>query len=351
MSNPKSPLPLGLGLPLAPLYAVAVARRNKRFDKGTGVRTPAIPVISVGNITVGGTGKTPHVQHIARTLRALGKRPAIALRGYGPKVAGMSDEHAEHRTRNPETPVAAHPNRYEAVAQLLTNAIPKPDVVILDDGFQHRKLRRNLDLVLVDATRSPFLDKLLPAGWLREPVSSLARASAVIVTHADIPSPSQLSALCNSIQRITGIPPIATTRHAWARDIPALIDSRETTKDTGWLQGKKIVLTCAIGNPDAFIRQARAAGANVTESITFRDHAKLRDKDTTRIIEAAKRTNADAILTTGKDWSKLKHIKPDRWPCPVLRPQVDIDFLTGRDELTTLIATALGPEKTEQNSE
>lgn len=341
MSSRRAPLHPLLARPLAPLYGFAVARRNARFNKGHGVRSGPVPVISVGNISVGGVGKSPHVRYIASVLKALGRRPAIVMRGYGPKVDGVSDEQAEHRAQAPGVPVVAHPNRYEAVARMLTTTIPKSDVAVLDDGFQHRRLRRDLDLVLIDATRSPFSDRLLPAGWLREPVSSLARASAVILTHADIPQAAALAALRADVERVTGSRPIAETRHAWGDPIPALIEGRETVKPRAYLKGRTLVVACAIGNPDALLWQTRSVGATVGEAIVFRDHAPLGDAQIAKVIDAARAINADAILCTPKDWTKFRRAPADAWPCPVLRPRVEIAFERGREEFDALIASAL----------
>lgn len=336
----KAPLPAGIGLPLVPIYAAAVAHRNKRFDKGRGVRTPPVPVISVGNITVGGTGKTPMVQHLARVLKMTGRRPGIVLRGYGPHHEGLSDEHAEHRERSPDIPVLANPNRYEAVAQLIAGAAGhRPDCVILDDGFQHRRLRRHLDLVLVDATRDPFADRMLPAGWLREPVTALARASAVVLTRTDQLTTPQLNALVDRLAHVTGAPPIAQTKHAWDRQAQVFVDTRQTTKDISWLRGKSVVVACAIGNPTPFVNQVRLTGAAIADTLVFRDHAALSEKQARRIIDAA--SSADAIVCTAKDWVKLRRHDPAAWPCPVIRPTVTLEFLTGREELQQLALAAL----------
>ena len=342
MPPKRSPIPLPLALPLVPLYAVAVARRNRRFDSGRAVKTAAVPVISIGNITVGGTGKTPVVQHVAKVLRMAGKRPGIVLRGYGHKLDGLSDEHAEHKHHAPDVPVVSNPSRYEGISLLLASAAgPKPDVVILDDGFQHRQLKRKLDLVLIDVTRNPFRDRLLPAGWLREPVASLARASAVILTRVDQVSDSERRAISDAVETVTGAPPIAETRHAWAPELEALINARDTTKPIAYLAGKRALITCGLGNPGPFINQARTAGAVVAGEVIFKDHAPMGSREAERIITAARNVEAQIILCTAKDWTKLRRFKRDRWPVPVLRPIVEIQFESGRDELARRLGAAV----------
>jgi tetraacyldisaccharide 4'-kinase len=332
-------VPFPLGLILAPIYGAAVSRRNRAFDRGRHVRSAPIAVVSIGNITVGGVGKSPMVRQVAKMLKMAGRRPGIVLRGYKAQPGQLSDEHAEHRALAPDVPVSANPNRYEAIAQLLTTTGAKPDVVILDDGFQHRRLRRNFDLVLVDATQSPFRDRLLPAGWLREPVESLARASAVVVTRADQVADSELRALRDAVERVTGTPPIAETRHGWAREMHATINARETTKPASWLSGRSVVVTCALGHPAPFVGQVRTSGAAISDEILLRDHAPFSGGDVDRIIRAAR--DADAIVCTAKDWTKLARVRADRWPCPVLRPIVEIEFLRGREELAERLAASV----------
>ena len=142
------------------------------------------PVISIGNLTLGGTGKTPMVQHAASVLMDAGHRPAIVLRGYGARRGEDSDEAMEHRAALPGVPVMAQPDRVAALATL-RRTHPEVDVVLLDDGFQHRFVKRCSDIVLIDARRVLDEERVLPAGRLREPLASLARATDVVVTHAD----------------------------------------------------------------------------------------------------------------------------------------------------------------------
>ncbi len=343
MSERRAPLGWGLGRLIAPAYGAVVARRNAKFDRGVGVKRAPVPVISVGNISVGGAGKSPHVRYVCKVLQGLGRKPAIVMRGYGAKVGGMSDEQAEHKALASGAAVIAHPNRYEAVSRMMMTGYPRADVAVLDDGFQHRRLARNVDLVLIDATRSPFKDRLLPGGWLREPVSSLARASGVVLTRADLPIESEMAGLRMAVERVTGSEPIAETRHAWADEMGALVDGLETTVNRRRLEGKRVVVACAIGNPKALLWQVRDAGAEIVESVVFRDHAPLGKDEAKRIAEAAR--GMDAVICTEKDWAKLKHAPKDVWPCPVYRPRVEINVLRGRAELDALIASALEKRK------
>ncbi|HRQ74118.1 MAG TPA: tetraacyldisaccharide 4'-kinase, partial [Phycisphaerales bacterium] len=154
------------GLPgrlAAMVYGAAIARRNRAFDAGRGVVTLDRPVISVGNLSTGGTGKSPTVAWVVRTLREAGRDPCIAMRGYRSRD-GVSDEAEEYRAAFDDLPVVARPDRLQGLIELFASERGgRVDAVVLDDGFQHRCIARALDLVLIDATRDPFADAMIPA--------------------------------------------------------------------------------------------------------------------------------------------------------------------------------------------
>ncbi|QKK10112.1 MAG: hypothetical protein HND58_07150 [Planctomycetota bacterium] len=167
-----------LGTLLARVYAAAATHRNRRFDNGHRVVTLDRPVISVGNLSLGGTGKTPMVQRIVAHLRDHGHDPAIAMRGYASKHAGLSDEAELYKSTFDDLPIVAQPRRLEGLFQLFaTERGRRVDCVVLDDGFQHRFIARQLNLVLIDAAHDPFAARVVPAGRLREPAAGLARAT------------------------------------------------------------------------------------------------------------------------------------------------------------------------------
>lgn len=337
---PRPPLRGPIARVLSAIYGAEIARRNRRFDAGRRVITMDRPVLSVGNLSVGGTGKTPMVEWIVSRLQEDARRPCIAMRGYRAH-AGRSDEAEAYRRALPGVPVVAQPNRVDGLIRLFAKPEgARVDCIVLDDGFQHRRLARQFDLVLVDASRDPFADRLLPAGWLREPVDSLRRATAVVLTHAELVSPSALSALEARIRDVHGAPPLAVVRHDWA-------DVREGDRNQPltWLAGKRVVAVCAIGNPGAFIEHARRAAARPpVAEIVLRDHDPYGPATVRRIIEAARA--ADAVITTEKDWSRLRDVPAARWPCPVVRPRLVFGFLRGQAELSgaILAAAALRPE-------
>lgn len=332
---PEGPVTGLLGRLVSRAYGWEIARRNRRYDAGRGVVRFDRPVISVGNLSVGGTGKTPMVAHIVGTLLDAGRRPCIAMRGYAPG-GGESDEAEEYRRRFPAVPVVARPDRAHGLVELFaTEAGGHVDCVVLDDGFQHRRIARDLDLVLIDATRSPFEDALLPAGWLREPVESLRRSSMVVVSHAEAADPAAIAALGDAIERVRGRGPEAVARHAWA-GLMIGDDQKPLTE----LRGKRVLAVCAIGNPPAFVAEARrTVGGALAGEIVLRDHDPYGAATVQRIISGARAANAEIVLTTEKDWSKLAAVTG--WPCPVARPLLRLAFDRGDEALRTAIISAV----------
>ncbi len=362
-----------LGRLLEPLYTFEVSRRNRRYDRGIGVTRAGVPVISVGNLSVGGTGKTPMVTHLARELLEAGYHPAIAMRGYvkgrGAGAHGQtSDEARQYRRILEDVPIIAQPDRAAGIAELLRaqaeeGSGPRVDCVILDDGFQHRRLARDLDIVLIDVMRSPFDDRVLPAGWLREPVAALKRADAVVLTHAELATPEHLAALRTDVSSVHGRPPIAVTRHLWTglrvaeptRRVPE-VGVTEQGRERAWanqlravdyLRDRRVLAVCAIGSPEGFLTAAAAASGSVVGRIVLPDH----DPYTPRTVERIAREAAgvDVILTTEKDWSKLRRRRPPArgadahrtWPCPIVRPVLTLTFDHGREALTARVLEAV----------
>ncbi|MEM0983640.1 MAG: tetraacyldisaccharide 4'-kinase [Planctomycetota bacterium] len=343
MPTDRSPAPAALR-PLAgaiePVYRRVVARRNAKFDQGKGVVTLDRPVISVGNISVGGTGKTPMVDRIVRWLIEEGHHPAIAMRGYRPGPDGVSDEARLYHDAFEGVPVVAQPNRLDGLLALFATDLGKRiDVVVLDDGFQHRRLARTLDIVLLDASSDPFGDRCLPAGWLREPPASIARAGAVVLTHTDRAESSTRGTIGSNVSKFHGAPPIAHTRHTWA-DLDVLSGSESTTEPVGWLARKRVLAVCAIGKPESFFRGVENAGASSAERIALRDHDRYSDRTIAEIIRVARAHNAAAVVTTAKDWAKLRRVPAEAWPVPVARPRLALGFERGEADLHSLVLLA-----------
>lgn len=335
-------MPAWVGVPLEPVYRFEIGRRNRAYDRGRGVVRLDRPVISVGNLSVGGTGKTPTVRWVVETLVAGGQRPCIAMRGYKSTPAVESDEAAELRRTLPGVPVVARPDRAAGLRALFATDVGSAvDSVVLDDGFQHRRLARDADIVLIDASRDPFADHLLPRGWLREGVGSLARADAVVVTHAELVGEARAAALLDAVERLA--PGVLAVRcaHQWT-GLEVREEGRSGPQAVSWLAGRRCVAVCGIGNPAGFIGAAReACGGALGAEIVLPDHDPYKPATIERILAAARRINADAVVTTQKDWSKLAGVEPERWPCAVACARLGLRFEgDGGERLSSLVLGA-----------
>lgn len=334
---PRPPLPGLVGRALEPLYALGLAWRSRRFDAGRGVERLPVPVVSVGNLSAGGTGKTPMVHWIVQRLLDAGERPCIAMRGYRPRgTSGPSDEALLARRAFPGVPLIAQPQRAQGVRAALQRGDPI-GCVVLDDGFQHRQLARDLDIVLLDASRDPVADRLLPAGYLREPLGALRRADAVVLTHADAAGPEAVRTLAARVREVHGRDPIATASHAWTTLV-----GETGAVPVASLRGRRVTAVCALGNPAPFLAALEAAvdGA-LAACVLLPDHDPYADATVRRINDAARAGAAEVIVTTEKDWVKLERLPAGRLACPVLRPRLELRFVAGETELRERVLDAV----------
>lgn len=251
-----------------PLYAAVVNRKNRRFDSGRlqGTRVAA-PVISVGNLTVGGTGKTPMVVWLARWFRERGANVTLISRGYGAKPGHPNDEYLEIAAQLPDVPHLQNPDRVAAAREALSR--DPNQALILDDAFQHRRIARDFDLVLLDALDPFGGGRLLPRGLLREPVASLARAHAVALSRADAVSPERRAEIRGEVARLA---PEAIWLELEHR--PALLvqyGGRETQPIES-LRGRKVAAFCGIGNPAGFRHTLESCGTDVIALREYPDH-------------------------------------------------------------------------------
>ncbi|HET6423357.1 MAG TPA: tetraacyldisaccharide 4'-kinase [Planctomycetaceae bacterium] len=310
-------------------YAAGMTLRNAAYDSGWwrshGVD---IPVISVGNITTGGTGKTPIVAWITHQLQARGRRPGILSRGYRsldktsflPCTTGSAS--ALTTSQGDKTlakPVAHNAANDEAmVLAQLCPGVPQVamrdrvagaaiaiqqhgcDALVLDDAFQHRRLARDLDLVLIDATQPWGFGHLLPRGLLREPLSALKRADAVIITRADQVDAATITDLRHTVARVRGVDEHIAVRFAPQRLINTLGEKKSPTH----LVSRKTIAFCGIGNPDGFRHTLRDLGLNA-ELRAFPDHHHYTAADLDRLAEWRQQHDAAALITTMKDLVKI----------------------------------------------
>lgn len=284
-------------LPAWLVFRPLVALRNLLFDRGW--RTPhrlPVPVWSVGNLTAGGTGKTPLTRHLARWAIAHGLRPAIISRGYRAAADGSNDE---ARTVS-ECPVVCDADRVAGGRRAIAAGAT---CLILDDGFQHRRLHRDLDLVLIDATRpwgaeDPDAGATLPLGYLREARAALARAGALVLTRASASMAETLTRIERQLAAY-GKPLVRVEDH-----LPRLRTFAGTTTMVDALAGRAVVLVSGLGNPLGFERAALSHGWQVRESLRFPDHHHY-DAGDLALIRAIADEHQAVVVTTGKDAVKL----------------------------------------------
>lgn len=281
-------------------YRWAVCTRNWFYDHHWfTVHTAAVPVVSVGNLSVGGTGKTPCIEYIARYYRQRDLRVAIVSRGYG-AVDDRNDESLVLEENLPDVPHLQHPDRV-AAAECAVEELDT-QIIVLDDGFQHRRLHRDLDIVLVDATRPPTRDMIFPRGTLREPLSTLKRSDCIIITRCDQITTQQLNDLRHELMRKFSNKPIVLAVH---RAVSLRCGTARSPLDA--LKGRPIVAFCGLARPESFRHTLRQLGAELLDCRIYPDHYSYSHSDVDCLKKWAAGTPKDTwIITTQKDWVKLR---------------------------------------------
>jgi tetraacyldisaccharide 4'-kinase len=325
-------------------YGLIIEFRNLLYNKGflKSHRTRAI-VISIGNITTGGTGKTPLVAWICNYLTQ-NYKCAILTRGYKThtnqrntkyEIRDTSIDEPEILRQNcPQADVIVNPDRIAGAAEAIEKYNTK--VLIMDDGFQHRRLARDLDIITIDATEPFGYDKLLPAGLLREPLASLRRADVVVITRCDQINTNQIEAIEQRIRQIKSDLLIARSSHS-----PVCTKTLQNQIGLEQLQGKKVFAFCGIGNPDAFLDTIRKMDCILVGSKIYDDHYHYARNDIIDIYNQAQSLNADLILTTQKDWSSAKYEISDTKYNNFAYIEIEIIFRNGLEKLTDLIEKTL----------
>jgi len=273
------------GKPLSWAFGVAVAERNRRFDESGGERVDGLTVVSVGNLAVGGTGKTPFSAWVVSVVKARGQVPALVARGYG------RDEILLHRHWHPGLAVVANPDRVAGAREAQRAGA---DVVVLDDGFQHRRLHRDLDVVLL-AAEDPFPGDLLPSGPYREPPTALRRADVVVVTRrtASPETAEGLAAAAHSLAPAAAIAVVHFGTGDWC-----LLDGTSVEAPVG-----AVLAVAGVGRPEAFADSLAVETGAAVELLAFADHHRYRPADVRRILDAAA---GRVVAVTEKDAVKLQ---------------------------------------------
>jgi len=326
----------GVSLP----YGAAVRIRNGLYRCGIlPTRRADVPVISVGNITTGGTGKTPLVIWLCRYLCQKGLRCAILTRGYKTSVGEMSDEPALLAKSCPDVEVVVDPDRWNGAKK--AKARFGSEVLVLDDGYQHRGVARDLNILAVDATCPFGYEKLLPAGLLREPLSGLKRADVVVITRFDQADAKQISQIEQSIRRIAGDIPIARAvhRHTHAVSLTGQVLPLEQLKQ------KKLFVYCGVGNPQAFVHCLTQDGMTIVGTKFFNDHYSYSMRDVRAITAEARQSGAEMAVCTQKDWVKTAAFCKQMEDVVFGSLVMELDFAANADIITALIDKAIGQKQ------
>jgi tetraacyldisaccharide 4'-kinase len=344
--------------PLGALYSAAIRARRALYKTGAlRVHKIGAPVISVGNITTGGTGKTPLVEWIARIVAKEGRRVCILTRGFGRanesrRVLVSDGEHifADAGEGGDEplllaenlrgvAAVVSYADRVAAARWAIENL--KSELFILDDGFQHLRIARDLDLVVVDATNPWGGGKLLPRGRLREPLRELSRADCIILTRCE--QAHDVDSLRKQAERLSVGRPVLLSRTR-TRTI-RLLDTAMRSNVSNHLPHHSSLIShpfaafCAIGNPASFYEHIRKDGYTLKLKRSFADHHVYTQRDVDALINEARREGALALMTTAKDAVKLRSLRFDL-PCYVLEIELEFD---DEEKLVSMIREAISP--------
>jgi tetraacyldisaccharide 4'-kinase len=311
-------------------YAAAVRWRNRRYDRRqAAVYRVGVPVVSVGNLTLGGTGKTPLVKWLARWLAERNVNAAIVSRGYGTSAGRPNDEALELAQTLPDVPHVQNPDRVAAARQAIDEF--GCQLIILDDGFQHRRLARDLDVVLLDATEPFGCEHVFPRGTLREPLAGLTRADVVCLSRADLLDGAGRERIR---QRVVELAP----RAVWCEAAHAPRELRNASGHV-WplsaLAGRRLAAFCGIGNPAAFRHALAAAGGDVVSWREFPDHHRYAAADRAELARVAAASAAELVVCTEKDLVKLPVETLGERPLWALA--IDMQILAGREEFDAML--------------
>ena len=310
-------------------YSWAMRVRNRRYDRGHAeTHRVDVPVISIGNLTLGGTGKTPLVEWIARYFRQRGVRVSIVSRGYAAGKEGPNDEALELQLALPDVPHLQNTNRVEAAQTAIEEL--NTELILLDDGFQHRRLERDLDIVLLDATEPFGFEHVFPRGTLREPLAGLARADVVVLSRADMLSSDARQTVRERVNRLAPRAVWCELQHA-PRE---LVNARGESSGLDSIAGKRVAACCGIGNPAGFRHTLESLNAKRIAWREFADHHAYTREDIESLAQWA--AGAEAILCTRKDLVKLQVATIGG--IPLWSVGVELQFTAGQSEFEAALA-------------
>ena len=333
-------------------YGGLVKLRSAAYQRGM-IKSKKLPckVISIGNITTGGTGKTPMTIYVAELVQRLGYVVAVISRGYkgelekiggivsngktvlmGPEKAGDEPFMLAGRLKN--IPVIVGKDRFEAGMQAVKKF--NPDIIVLDDAFQHLKLRRDINLVLLDAKRPFGISHLLPRGILREQPSSLLRSDAFILTRFDCASKYALENSLAGLKALIQSKPVFKTFHepyAYIVKKGNLVPFESISRNSflyafDFLRDRRVFAFAGIARKDDFLHTVKSFKCDITNFLEFEDHHQYSDNDLNSMFSLAEKANVEFIITTEKDYARIAH--KIKWPVDLLVVGVEISF--GNDD-------------------
>ena len=323
-------------------YSWEVRRRNHHYDSGKmEVHRVDVPVISVGNITMGGTGKTPMVQWLARWFRDRNVRVCLISRGYGAEEGSRNDEALELEQKLPDVPHVQNPDRVAAAKMAIEEF--NTQLIILDDAFQHRRIHRDLDIVLVDAIEPFGFERVFPRGTLREPLRGLQRADIVALTRADMMDAPGRFEIRGQVERFHADVPWLELTHA----PQALLAADEARQPINSLRQKPVAAFSAIGNPAGFRHTLEQCDFVIDEWREFPDHHNFTREDIDSLRQWAADSNAEAVVCTHKDLVKIGLERLGE--LPLWAVEIGMQFIYGQQQLEEHLQPLLGRVQTPES--
>lgn len=332
---------------LSYLYRAAASLDRRR--KSARRRRARAPVVSVGNLTAGGSGKTPVAIHVAKLLQARGERVAVLSRGYGRKGAARSlwvsdgarvlegveasgDEPQLVARCCPSAAVLVGPDR----AALAEEAVERfgATALVLDDGLQHATLARELDLIVLDASNPFGNGRLLPRGPLREGKAGLRRAGLVVLSKVDQAAPEEVEALSAEVASLTAAPQVRACYR-----VADVLDGAGASLGAEWLSGRAVMLLAGLARPQSFRRTLVASGARVAAETLFADHHFFTGAELASAARAARAAGAEALALTEKD---AVRIAPGAAPMPLAVVRVELELRSGAGALERALESVWG---------
>ena len=321
--------------PLSVLYGAVTALRNWSYDVGlSSVVDVRVPVISIGNLTAGGSGKTPVVRETVRTLMKAGLRTAVVSRGYGRETTGLvvvsdgnnvlveqrasGDEPMMIARSLPDAIVIVDEDRVRGAETAVKNF--GAQVIVLDDGFQHRRIHRMKDIVLMDAGRMPQETMLLPAGYRRESMNGLKRANAVLVTKCRDEEEGKTILRSDVMENV----PHRFSSSFVPSSVRALFGNVPQSLEI--VKGRRVTALCGIASPESFRRSLTEAGAVVADVISVPDHRQFTSEIVRQAVDSMHRTSSDFLVTTEKDAVRLQQYKELLTWVPVMVLLMEVRF-------------------------